>query len=133
MAGPNGLTMRVVNSSTYAGISFGYSSYKVVNGSSTRQGSGTATSIGATGIFNSWPPLSGGDQLYLDRGLRISSPDSYMNSNGSKTCDAAGFSQGVSSLFGRGYLRVGDSLTVTVTREATAIPSIYNAVCSYSR
>ncbi|MBU4564939.1 MAG: hypothetical protein KMY53_15850 [Desulfarculus sp.] len=133
LAGPNGPTMRVVNNSTYASITFGYTSYKVVNGSSTRQGSGTTTSIGATGIFNSWPPLSGGDQLYLDKGLRISSPDRYMNSDGSNTCGAAGFSQGVSSLFGRGYLSAGDSLTVTVTREATAIPSIYNAVCAYSR
>lgn len=133
VAGPNGPTMRVVNNSTYASITFGYSSYKVINGSSTRQGSGTTTSIGATGTFNSWPPLSGGDQLYLDKGLRISSPDSYMNSDGSNTCSAAGFSQGISSLFGRGYLSAGDSLTVTVTREATAIPSIYNAVCAYSR
>jgi hypothetical protein len=133
LAGPNGPTMRVVNNSTYASITFGYSSYKVVNGSSTRQGSGATTSIGATGTFSSWPVLSGGDQLFLDKGLRISSPDSYMNSDGSDTCNASGFSQGISSVLGRGYLQAGDSFTVTVTRKQGVVPGIYDAVCVYSR
>lgn len=133
VAGPNGPTVRVVNNSTYTSITFGYNSYKVVNGSSTRQGSGTTTSIGATGTFNSWPVLSGGDQLYLDKGLRISSPDSYMNSDGSDTCGAGGFSQGISSVLGRGYLKAGDSFTVTVTRKQGVVPGIYDAVCAYSR
>ncbi|MCF8043771.1 MAG: hypothetical protein K9K65_13605 [Desulfarculaceae bacterium] len=133
LAGPNGPTLRVVNNSTYSSISFGYNSYKVVNGSSTRQGSGATTSIGATGTFSSWPPLSGGDELYLDRGLRIASPDSSMNSDGSNTCDAAGFSQGISSVLGRGYMKAGDSFTVTVTRKQGVIPGIYDAECAYSR
>ena len=132
-ANSSGPTIKVVNNSTYASITFGYRSYKVVNGSSTRQGSGATTSIGATGTFNSWPVLSGGDQLYLDKGLRISSPDSYMNSDGSNTCNAAGFSQGISSVLGRGYLKAGDSFTVTVTRKQGVIPGIYDAVCAYSR
>ncbi|MCB2191005.1 MAG: hypothetical protein KQI62_05535 [Deltaproteobacteria bacterium] len=133
MAGPNGPTVKVVNNSTYASINFGYASYKVVNGSSTRQGSGTTVSIGSSGTFNSWPPLSGGDQLYLDKGLRISSPDSSMNSDGSETCGPGGFSQGISSVLGRGYMKAGDSFTVTVTRKQGVIPGIYDAECAYSR
>ena len=132
-ANSSGPTIKVVNNSTYTSITFGYSSYKIINGSSTRRGSGITASIGATGTFNSWPVLSGGDQLYLDKGLRISSPDSYMNSDGSNTCDAAGFSQGISSVLGRGYLKAGDSFTVTVTRKQGVIPGIYDAVCAYSR
>lgn len=132
-ASSNGPTIKVVNKSTYATITFGYSSYKVVNGSSTRRGSGITASIGSMGTFKSWPVLSAGDQLYLDRGLKIVSPDKYMSSDGSGTCNAAGFFRGVSSVFRRNYLTESDSFTVTVTKKETVIPGIYDAVCAYSR
>ena len=130
---PNSPAIKVVNSSTYPGITFGYASYKVVNGSSTRQGSGASASIGATGVFNTFPVIGSGDQLYLDKGLRIVSPDSSMSSDGSDTCNAAGFSKGISSVLGRGYMVEKDSFTVTVTRTQTVIPGIYDAVCAYSK
>jgi hypothetical protein len=126
-------SIKVVNNSTYSSINFGFASYKIVNGSSTRQGSGGTTSIGTSGTYSDFPPLGSGDQLSLDQGLRITSPDRYMTSDGSDTCNASGFSQGLSAVLGRNYMQAGDSITVTVTRKAGVIPGIYDAVCAYSR
>lgn len=132
-ADPNAPALKVVNQSTYDSITFGYASYKIVNGSSTRRGSGITASIGSSGTFSSFPVMNTGDKLYLDKGLKIASPDGYMNSDGSDTCGADGFSRGLSSALGRGYLVENDRVTVTVTRQETVIPGIYDAVCAYSR
>ncbi|BEQ13483.1 hypothetical protein FAK_05490 [Desulfoferula mesophila] len=128
-----GTSIKVVNNTTYSDINFGFASYKIVNGSSTRQGSGATTDIGASGVYTDFPPLGKGDHFYLDRGLRITSPDRYMTSDGSDTCNASGFSQGLSSVLGRNYMQAGDSITVTVTRKKGVIPGIYDAICAYSR
>ena len=119
-----GTSIKVVNNSTYSEINFGFGSYKIFNGSSTRQGSGATTDIGASGVYTDFPPMGSGDQLYLEQGLRITSPDRYMNSDGSDTCNASGFSQGLSSVLGRNYMQDGDSITVTVTRKAGVLPCI---------
>lgn len=123
----------VVNDTKLGPITFGYTSYMIVNGSSTRRGSGAAISVGLQGQFSSFPPLQDGDQIHLDQGLRIVSQDKSMSSDGSPSCNAAGFASGLSMLFGRGYMLQNDRFNIQVTARESVIPTVYDAVCAYDK
>jgi hypothetical protein len=123
----------VANDTKLGSITFGYTSYKIVNGSSTRRGSGATISVGLQGEFSSFPPLQDGDQISLDQGLRIYNQDRSMSSDGSPTCDTSGFANGLSRLFGRNYMLQNDRFNVEITADEGVIPTIYDAVCTYSK
>jgi hypothetical protein len=123
----------VVNDTKLGSITFGYASYKIINGSSTRSGSGATISVDSQAQFSSFPPLKSGDQIHLDRGLKIYNQKRSMTSDGSATCDAGGFASGISGLFGRDYMLEQDRFSVQVTSKEGVIPGIYDAVCTYSR
>ena len=65
----------VINKTALGSITFGYTSYEIVNGTSTRRGSGGVISVGEQGNFDLFPPMSAGDQLTLNNGLKIVSQD----------------------------------------------------------
>ena len=125
--------IRVVNDTKLGNITFGYASYRIVNGSSTRSGSGATISVASQAQFSSFPPLKSGDQIHFDRGLKIYNQKRTMTSDGSATCDAGGFASGMSGLFGRDYMLEQDRFSVQVTATEGVIPGIYDAVCTYSK
>lgn len=123
----------VANDTKLGPITFGYTSYMIVNGTSTRRGSGATISVGLQGQFSSFPPLQDGDQIHLDQGLRIVSQDKSMSSDGSPSCNTAGFAGGLTTLFGRGYMLQNDRFNIEVTAKESIIPTVYDAVCVYSK
>ena len=122
----------VINKTALGSITFGYTSYEIVNSTSTRRGSGGVISVSEQSDFDLFPPMSTGDQLTLNNGLRIVSQDKSMTSDGSPTCDASGLSKGLRAVLGRGYMLQNDKITVLVKAEKGVIPGIYDASCTYS-
>ena len=130
-AGPQ---INVINQTKLGTISFGFTSYKIVNGSSTRQGSGGSIQVDTAASYTDFPPMAQGDQLTLDKGLRISNTKGNLSSDGTGTCGASGFSDGLNKVFGRGFMQMNDTITVEVTaKKNDVIPELYDAVCTYSK
>ncbi len=123
----------VDNQTNLGNIAFGMAHYKIVNGASTRSGSGETISVSSQAQFSNFPPLKPGDQIYFDQGLKIYNQKRTMTADGSPTCNASGFASGMSQLFGRDYMLEQDRFRVVVTAKEGVIPGVYDAVCAYSK